>query len=141
VRSTEGFSTTASGFGVGVSNLEPLAGQAIVEMNLGSPKVIKTVTVHGILNPRKLAHLIGWFGCSQAHAILKTRTTAWFNEYSQKLFGGRLAIHFFNLDQGGISEFYHAYNAMHCRDEVNSFVLQRNLCQKRKNCDIYQIFS
>ena len=87
-RLAEGFPAAASGFGIGVSNFKPLAGQTIVEMNLRSPKVIETVTVHGIFDTGTLAHLIGCLGVSQGHSVLETGTTTRFDKNTQEIPGG-----------------------------------------------------
>ena len=46
-----------------------------------------------------------------------------------------------NLDQGGIGEFDHPTKLARKASQVNEFILQLYLCQKRKKPDISQIFS
>ena len=140
-RLAEGFPAAASGFGIGVSNFKPLAGQAIVEMDLGSPKVIETVSVHGIFDTGTLAHLIGWLGSFQGHSVFETRTTTGFDKNAQEISRGRSGSHFLDLCQGRIGEFDHPIKVTRKASQVNEFVLQLYLCQKRKKHDIYQIFS
>ena len=82
-RLAERLSATASRLSIGIANLEPLARQSVVEMNFGTTEIGQTIGIDGESNSVRLLQIVTIFKFVEAHSVLETGTSAWFDENTQ----------------------------------------------------------